>query len=172
MLRFGGAKDAAKLAVALADVSAITMMCNAERAVLHWERARHLPVGKICLEVIRWITLNWKDLPEALHAAREGLSFALLMPIMAAVPIISKRANHVSFLVWIAVYSKRRVFVCGCISYSSSSQFWLHHMPSPPGWGQPFVYTTPRTSLGDAPDVHTLFAQHAGVCREFCKRAR
>lgn len=53
MLRFGGVKDAAKLAVALADVSAITMMCNAERAILRWERARHLPVGKICLEVIR-----------------------------------------------------------------------------------------------------------------------
>jgi hypothetical protein len=53
MLHFDGAKDAAKLAVALADVSAITMMCNAEGAALRWQRARHLPMGKICLEVIR-----------------------------------------------------------------------------------------------------------------------
>jgi hypothetical protein len=53
MLRFGGAREAAKVAIALADVSAITMISNAERATLRWERARHLPVGKICLQVIR-----------------------------------------------------------------------------------------------------------------------
>lgn len=106
----------------------------------------------------------------AVHADREGLSFALHMSIMAAVPTISKSANHVSFLVWVAVYSKRCVLCVDVSLTALPANAGLIISPAPLGGASRLFTPTPRTS--DAADVYTLFAQHAGMGREFCKCVR
>lgn len=62
MLQRGGARELAQLCAALIDVSAVTMACNAERALLRWELARGYPVGTVCIELIRCAT--WQALSE------------------------------------------------------------------------------------------------------------
>ncbi len=53
MLKYGGVKEVANLGVAIAEAGGITLACDAKRAMLRRQEARHTPVGLVCLEVTR-----------------------------------------------------------------------------------------------------------------------
>lgn len=53
MLQGGSAKQVATIGIALADVSAIALLCNAERALVRWELARGVPAGTVVLTIIK-----------------------------------------------------------------------------------------------------------------------
>ena len=58
MLQRGGVKKVAKLGVAVAEAGGITLACNAQRALLRVQEARQLPMGCVCREVIRYVSLQ------------------------------------------------------------------------------------------------------------------
>ncbi len=53
MLQWGGANQVATICIALADVSAIALLAEAERALVRWELARGYPVGSVILAIIK-----------------------------------------------------------------------------------------------------------------------